>query len=65
MFSISCNSEIDVCRSTHPLAREARFSLLIFGFEALGSSRLDSYCEHALRESLYAVAFSWFSVRPQ
>ncbi|KAI9508312.1 hypothetical protein F5148DRAFT_1275830 [Russula earlei] len=51
--------------STHALAREARFSLLIFGFEALGSSRLDSYCEHALRESLYAVAFSWFCVRPQ
>ncbi|KAI0275884.1 atypical/PIKK/PI4K protein kinase [Russula aff. rugulosa BPL654] len=51
--------------STHALAREARFSLLIFGFEALGSSRLDSYCEHALRESLYTAAFSWFSVRPQ
>ncbi|KAH9981001.1 hypothetical protein BGW80DRAFT_1501409 [Lactifluus volemus] len=51
--------------STHALAREARFSFLIFGFEALGSSRLDSYCEYALRESLYAVAFSWFSVRPR
>ncbi|KAI0256980.1 atypical/PIKK/PI4K protein kinase [Lactifluus subvellereus] len=51
--------------STHTLAREARFAFLTFGFEALGSSRLDSYCEYALRESLYAVAFSWFSVRPQ
>ncbi|KAH9071165.1 hypothetical protein EDB83DRAFT_2366879 [Lactarius deliciosus] len=51
--------------STHALAREARFSFLIFGFEALGGSRLDSYCEYALRESLYAAAFSWFSVRPQ
>lgn len=51
--------------STHALAREARFSFLIFGLEALGGSRLDSYCEYALRESLYAAAFSWFSVRPQ
>jgi phosphatidylinositol 4-kinase len=53
------------CCSTHALAREARFSFLIFGLEALGGSRLDSYCEYALRESLYAAAFSWFSVRPQ
>ncbi|KAI0273304.1 atypical/PIKK/PI4K protein kinase [Gloeopeniophorella convolvens] len=51
--------------STHPLAREARFSFLIFGFEALGSSRLDSYCEYALRDSLYTAAFAWFAVRPQ
>ncbi|KAI0064541.1 hypothetical protein BV25DRAFT_1930940 [Artomyces pyxidatus] len=51
--------------STHALAREARFSFLLFGFEAMGSSRLDSYCEHTLRESLYVTAFSWFSVRPQ
>ncbi|KAI0046132.1 atypical/PIKK/PI4K protein kinase [Auriscalpium vulgare] len=51
--------------STHPLAREARFSFLLFGFEALQSSRLDSFCEHVLRESLYVTAFSWFSVRSQ
>ncbi|THH17523.1 hypothetical protein EW146_g3305 [Bondarzewia mesenterica] len=51
--------------STHPLAREARFSFLLFGFEALKSSRLDSFCEQILRESLYIAAFSWFSARPQ
>ena len=51
--------------STHALAREARFSLLVFGFEALKSSQLDSLSESLLRESLYSVAFSWFSVRPQ
>ncbi|KAF8891248.1 hypothetical protein BD779DRAFT_1514119 [Infundibulicybe gibba] len=51
--------------STHALAREARFSLLLFGFETLKSSHLDSQCENILRESLYTAAYSWFSVRPQ
>ncbi|CDO73608.1 hypothetical protein BN946_scf185014.g78 [Trametes cinnabarina] len=50
---------------THPLAREARFAFLLFGFEALKSSFLDVYCEHQLRLSLYHAAYSWFSVRPQ
>ncbi|KIP08776.1 hypothetical protein PHLGIDRAFT_29437 [Phlebiopsis gigantea 11061_1 CR5-6] len=51
--------------STHPLAREARFSLLLFGFEVLRSSHLDTYCEHELRDCLYKAAFLWFAVRPQ
>ncbi|KAH9930753.1 atypical/PIKK/PI4K protein kinase [Fomitopsis serialis] len=51
--------------STHPLAREARFSFLLFGFETLKSSHLDVFCEHSLRCSLYRAAFSWFSTRPQ
>ncbi|KAF9526949.1 hypothetical protein CPB83DRAFT_856867 [Crepidotus variabilis] len=51
--------------STHALAREARFSFLLFGFETLKSSHLDAYCENVLRESLYKTAFSWFAVRPQ
>ncbi|KAI8989762.1 atypical/PIKK/PI4K protein kinase [Trametes punicea] len=50
---------------THPLAREARFSFLLFGFEALKSSFLDVFCEHQLRLSLYRTAYSWFAVRPQ
>ncbi|GBE82149.1 Phosphatidylinositol 4-kinase stt4 [Sparassis crispa] len=50
---------------THPLAREAIFSFLLFGFETLKSSHLDIYCEHALRLNLYRAAYSWFSVRPQ
>ncbi|KIO22722.1 hypothetical protein M407DRAFT_216052 [Tulasnella calospora MUT 4182] len=51
--------------STHPLAREVRFSLLLFGFEALRSSRMDTFAEHSIREALYKAAFSWFAVRPQ
>ncbi|EIN07209.1 hypothetical protein PUNSTDRAFT_71064 [Punctularia strigosozonata HHB-11173 SS5] len=51
--------------STHPLAREPRFSFLLFGFETLRSSHLDTYCEHSLREAIYSAAFSWFAVRPQ
>lgn len=51
--------------STHPLAREVRFVFLLFGFETLKSSYLDSYCESGIRESLYHMAYSWFAVRPQ
>ncbi|KAI0086351.1 atypical/PIKK/PI4K protein kinase [Irpex rosettiformis] len=51
--------------STHPLAREARFSLLLFSFEVLRSSYLDMHSESQLRNSLYRAAFAWFTVRPQ
>ncbi|EFI28353.1 atypical/PIKK/PI4K protein kinase [Coprinopsis cinerea okayama7 len=51
--------------STHALAREIRFSLLLFGFETLRGCYLDSYCENLLRESLYKTAYSWFAVRPR
>ncbi|KZO97923.1 atypical/PIKK/PI4K protein kinase [Calocera viscosa TUFC12733] len=51
--------------STQPLAREARFSMLLFGFEVLKSSRMDTYTELKMREELYGAAFSWFAVRPQ
>lgn len=51
--------------STHPLARELRFSFLLFGFETLKSSHLDAYCEGLVRQSLYRTAYSWFAVRPQ
>ncbi|KAG8721515.1 phosphatidylinositol-4- kinase [Ceratobasidium sp. 394] len=54
-----------VTLSTHPLARESRFSLLIFGFEVLRSSLMDTYPEARLREALYRAALSWFAVRPQ
>ncbi|TFK94778.1 atypical/PIKK/PI4K protein kinase [Polyporus arcularius HHB13444] len=59
----SARAHKSIC--THPLAREARFSFLLFGFEALKSSYLDVFCEHQLRESLYRTAYSWFAVRPQ
>ncbi|TFK54620.1 hypothetical protein OE88DRAFT_1653021 [Heliocybe sulcata] len=51
--------------STHPFAREARFSFLLFAFETMKSCRLDADCENTLRESLYAAAFSWFRVPPR
>jgi len=51
--------------STHPLARELRYSFLLFGLETLKSSHLDAVCECMLRESLYRTAYSWFAVRPQ
>ncbi|KAJ1309818.1 hypothetical protein OPQ81_006583 [Rhizoctonia solani] len=51
--------------STHALAREPRFNLLIFGFEVLRSSLMDTYPEARLREALYRSALSWFAVRPQ
>ncbi|KAG9126585.1 phosphatidylinositol-4- kinase [Ceratobasidium sp. 392] len=54
-----------VSLSTHPLARESRFSLLVFGFEVLRSSLMDTYPEARLREALYRGALSWFAVRPQ
>jgi hypothetical protein len=50
--------------STHPLAREAYFSFLLFGFETLRCPNLDADCEDALRDPLYSTEFAWFSVRP-
>ncbi|KAL4260020.1 PI3/PI4-kinase family protein [Pleurotus pulmonarius] len=51
--------------STHALARDPRFSFLLFGFETLRNSHLDLYCESVLRENLYNTAYSWFAVRFQ
>lgn len=51
--------------STHPLAREARLSFLLFGFESLKSARMDAVSEAIFRESLYHCALGWFSVAPQ
>ncbi|KAG8834446.1 phosphatidylinositol-4- kinase [Serendipita sp. 399] len=51
--------------STSAMAREGRFSLLIFGFEALKSSKMDVSSEIQLRNGLYKMAFSWFAARPQ
>lgn len=51
--------------STHPLAREVRFSLLLFGFQILASSRTEALLELRFRDLLINAAFSWFAVRPQ
>ncbi|KAG8826070.1 phosphatidylinositol-4- kinase [Serendipita sp. 401] len=51
--------------STSAMAREGRFSLLIFGFEALKGSKMDVYSEIQFRDGLYKTAFSWFAARAQ
>jgi phosphatidylinositol 4-kinase len=51
--------------STHPLAREVRFSLLLFGFQVLASSRMEAVLELRFRDALYTAAFAWFAGRPQ
>ncbi|KAL1412783.1 Phosphatidylinositol 4-kinase stt4 [Vanrija albida] len=51
--------------STHPLAREVRFSLLLFGFQVLASTRVETLLELRFRDALYNAAFGWFAVRPQ
>lgn len=51
--------------STHPLAREVRFSLLLFGFQILASARMEALLELRFRDRLYGAAFAWFAVRPQ
>ncbi|WVO18533.1 hypothetical protein L204_106252 [Cryptococcus depauperatus] len=61
MISLKMHHEM----STHPLSREVRFSLLLFGFQILASSRLETLMELKLRDRLYQAAFSWFAVRPQ
>lgn len=51
--------------STHPLAREVRFTLLLFGFQVLASSRMETLLELRYRDALFRAAFSWFAIRPQ
>lgn len=51
--------------STHPLSREVRFSLLLFGFQILASSRTEALLELRFRDLLFKAAFAWFAIRPQ
>lgn len=51
--------------STHPLARQALFSLVLFGFQVIQGSRLDGLVEFQLRSALYGMALHWFSATPQ
>lgn len=50
--------------STHPLAREVRFSLVLFGFQVLSSCKLEMGLELRFRDMLYLTALSWFAARP-
>ncbi|GAC94301.1 hypothetical protein PHSY_001872 [Pseudozyma hubeiensis SY62] len=51
--------------STHPLSREARFTLLNFGFRLIQTSQLEGLVEHHLREALYRLGYGWFSSTAQ
>lgn len=51
--------------STHPLSREVRLALVLFGLKVVQTSRLDGLLEFQVRQSLYRVAFAWFTVPPQ
>lgn len=51
--------------STHPLAREPRFALLLFGLQMLASSHLEAVLELKLRDYLFKMGLAWFAVRPQ
>lgn len=51
--------------SRHPLSREVRFTLTVFGLRLLQSCRLDGLLEYQLRDALYTMALQWFSVAPQ
>ncbi|BEJ13679.1 hypothetical protein CspHIS471_0308530 [Cutaneotrichosporon sp. HIS471] len=51
--------------STHPLSREVRFTLLLFGFQILASSKTEALLELRFRDLLFKAAFSWFAIRPQ
>ncbi|KAF9168827.1 phosphatidylinositol-4- kinase [Mortierella sp. AD011] len=51
--------------STHPLAREGRFKLLVLGLRLLQSDRMEALVEYKLRSALYLSALSWFELSPR
>lgn len=51
--------------STHPLAREARFQLLLLGLKMLRKSSMDPIFETLFRSGLYNCSFSWFATPPR
>lgn len=51
--------------STHPLAREVRFSLVLLGFQVLASSNMEANLEVRFRDHVFEAALSWFAVKPQ
>ncbi|KAF9190169.1 phosphatidylinositol-4- kinase, partial [Haplosporangium sp. Z 767] len=51
--------------STHPLAREGRFQLLILGLRLLQTNKMEALVEYTLRSTLYRSALSWFELSPK
>lgn len=48
--------------SKHPLSRELRIRMLIFGFSICQGSRMEENVEHLLRDVCYHASFDWFSL---
>ncbi|GAO50640.1 hypothetical protein G7K_4763-t1 [Saitoella complicata NRRL Y-17804] len=51
--------------SNHPLAREARFSIVLFGLHVLATTPMHSSLEMKLRNALYDASFVWFATPPR
>ncbi|KAG0234712.1 phosphatidylinositol-4- kinase [Actinomortierella wolfii] len=51
--------------STHPLAREGRFQLVLLGLRLLQSNRMEALVEYKVRSALYLAALSWFELSPR
>ncbi|KAG0095832.1 phosphatidylinositol-4- kinase [Podila epicladia] len=51
--------------STHPLAREGRFQLLLLGLRLIQSNRMEALVEYKIRSALYLSALSWFELSPR
>ncbi|KAI1320618.1 phosphatidylinositol-4- kinase [Mortierella claussenii] len=51
--------------STHPLAREGRFQLILLGLRLIQSNRMEALVEYKVRSALYLAALSWFELSPR
>ncbi|KAG0035842.1 phosphatidylinositol-4- kinase [Podila clonocystis] len=51
--------------STHPLAREGRFQLILLGLRLLQTNRMEALIEYRVRSALYKAALSWFELSPR
>ncbi|KAF9177874.1 phosphatidylinositol-4- kinase [Haplosporangium sp. Z 767] len=51
--------------STHPLAREGRFQLILLGLRLIQSNRMEALVEYKIRSALYLAALSWFELSPR
>ncbi|KAG0346277.1 phosphatidylinositol-4- kinase, partial [Podila humilis] len=51
--------------STHPLAREGRFQLILLGLRLLQTNRMEAMIEYRIRSALYTAALSWFELPPR
>ncbi|KAK3818759.1 MAG: hypothetical protein J3Q66DRAFT_282178 [Benniella sp.] len=48
--------------STHPVAREGRFQLILLGLRLIQSNRMEALVEYKVRSALYLAALSWFEL---